>query len=240
MTALLLLAAALSWAGPAEPALKAADQGDYETAFTRAHECVKTHNDAECMNVLAQLYHDGLGVKQDFAQSYKWRLAAAKKGFPDAQIMLGRAYELGSGVPKNPKESKKWYKAGADALRKLAEKNDTRAQINLGAMYDEGIGVEKNDKEAARWYAAAAIQGVQSAQINFAEMNADGRGVEQDDVKAAMWLMIAVQREKETDRWREVYGRVMPRLSPEQVQEAQKMAAMMKPVIKVVKTAGGH
>lgn len=227
-----LLLTATAWAGPAQKAIEAVDARDYKAAVRIASDCAKA-GDAECMYVLSQLYQDGLGLPQDDKLAYQWRYASASKGFPDAQMMLARSYETGTGTPKDPKKAKEWYKRAAASLKKLGEKNDTKAQVNLGAMYDEGIGVEKDPKEAAKWYAAAALQGVQSAQINIAEMLIDGRGVPADPVKAASWLMLASDG-GETDRWREVYAKVEPKLSPAQVNQAEADAAKLKLVVRTI------
>lgn len=221
-----LILSAVAWAGPAQKAIEAADIRDYKAAFRIASECAKA-GDAECMNVMAQLYQDGLGTRQDDTLAFQWRLASASKGFPDAQMMLARSYETGTGVRKDPKKAKEWYKKAAATLKKLGEKNDVKAQVNLGAMYDEGIGVERDYKEAAKWYAAAALQGVPSAQINIADMLIDGRGVAADPVKGASWLMLAADK-GETDRWREVYAKVDGKLSPKQVGQAEADAAKLR------------
>lgn len=75
--------------------------------------------------------------------------ALAEQGSAHAQMQLGRAYEIGEGVPKDPSLAAQWY-------RKAAEQGYADAQYNLGIMYSEGDGVPKDTDEAQKWFSAAA------------------------------------------------------------------------------------
>ncbi len=69
-----------------------------------------------------------------------------------AQYFLGRMYEAGQGVEKNPETAAEWY-------RKAAEKGVGDAQFRLGAMYEAGQGVPTDMEYAYGWYSVAAHVG---------------------------------------------------------------------------------
>jgi TPR repeat protein len=47
---------------------------------------------------------------QNFDESTRWFRKAAERGFPDAQLMLGSAYDYGKGVKKDSVEAVRWYR----------------------------------------------------------------------------------------------------------------------------------
>lgn len=109
----------------------------------------------------------------------------AEKGLAAAQYLLGLEYYHGSeGVPKNYKESMKWF-------RLAAEQGDADAQNTLGGMYERGNGVQKDFKEAAKWYRLAAAQGKVLAQYSLGLMYREGKGVAENSVLAYMWADVA-------------------------------------------------
>jgi hypothetical protein len=59
--------------------------------------------DARAMTELGLRYHEGRGVKQDYALAYGWYLKAMEKGDGDAFNNLGVLHRDGLGVPKNQK-----------------------------------------------------------------------------------------------------------------------------------------
>lgn len=59
---------------------------------------------------LGQVYASGFwGVEQSDEESFKWYLIAAKGGVNAAQIKVGLAYELGTGVDDDQAEAIKWF-----------------------------------------------------------------------------------------------------------------------------------
>ena len=74
----------------------------------------------------------------------KWYRKAAKQGYNDAQYRLGRAYEHGSGVPRDVREAVKWY-------RKAAEQGNFGAQAALAECYIKGEGVTQDYIRAHAW-----------------------------------------------------------------------------------------
>ncbi len=82
--------------------------------------------------------------------------AKAEAGDAESQVELGRRYDKGEGVAKDPAEAVKWY-------RKAAEQNDAEGQLYLGLSYVKGEGVAEDLVEAYKWLLLAARQGDESA-----------------------------------------------------------------------------
>ncbi len=99
--------------------------------------------------MLASMYDQGLGVKQDYAEAVKWHRKAAEQGVEISQISLGRAYASGRGVPQN-------YNAAATWFREAAEAGSVWAQFYLGGLYYDGRGVPQDYVEAHKWFNLAA------------------------------------------------------------------------------------
>jgi TPR repeat protein len=67
------------------------------------------------MNSLGDLYHDGKGITQDYAQARQWYEKAAVGGIAAAMFNLGRAYENGEAVPMDHHRAREWYEKAAAA-----------------------------------------------------------------------------------------------------------------------------
>lgn len=107
----------------------------------------------------------------------------AQDGNTTAQILIGRCYENGLGVPQNVEEAVKWYKLAA-------EKNDTQAQVALAYCYELGVGVPKDPKETVDLMRKAANAGNAEAQFNLALYLGKGQyGVKKDHVKSFEWAI---------------------------------------------------
>ena len=108
-------------------------------------------------------------------------------------------------------------------VRMAAEEGHAVAQAKLGSMYYKGEGVPKDHREAAKWFRKAAEQGNAGAQAFLGGKYADGEGVLQDFVKAHAWMnLAAAQGDKEAAQDRD---RLAARMTPEQMAEAQDLAA---------------
>ena len=66
-------------------------------------EKLANEGDARAMTELGLRYHEGRGVKQDYALAYDWYMKAIEKGDGDALNNLGVLHRDGLGVPKNQK-----------------------------------------------------------------------------------------------------------------------------------------
>ncbi len=135
------------------------------------------------------------------------------------------AAELGAGKKAAARGD---YATALEIWRPLAEQGDSDAQYNLGHLYRQGLGVPQDLEQAGRWYAKAAGQGVPNAQFNVATMYAKGDGFRQDLVLAYMWFSLAAERFPVGElRQQSLANRdmVAERLSPQQIEEARKLAA---------------
>lgn len=146
-------------------------------------------------------------------------LEAAGQGNVTAQFNLGWMYSEGKGLPQNYKQALYWYS-------KAAEQGDASAQFNLGMMYDKGQGVVQDYKQAVHWYAKAAEQGIAVAQYNLGVMYEKGEGVTQSFKHAYIWLSLAAAKGIENSG--EIRDISAAKLSPQQLAEAQDLAAKMQ------------
>lgn len=178
--------------------------------------------DAKAKYALAEMYSDGKGVAQNFAEAAKWYRRAADAGSADAQGAMGlisliKAVGLGrddeSAVRFGSDESKKaellsmifgaaeklQIKDAAalnDAtqwLHKGADQGASGAQFLYGVMAAGGIGVEKNLTEAAKWIRLAATKEAE-AQALMGMLYLHGKGVEQDSSEGVRRLREAAEK----------------------------------------------
>ena len=173
---------------------KAAEQGHSEAQFE-----------------LGKCYEKGLGVIWDYVQAFDWYSKAAEQGIADAQtkadslldtvlllkaaakgnaeamLELGIRFEQGKKIPKDLKESLKWY-------RKAAESGDAEAQFKLAQKYINGLGVSKDETEAVKWYRKAAEQDNAEAQFQLGKSYENGIGIKQDYSEAFQWYSKAAEQ----------------------------------------------
>jgi TPR repeat protein len=67
-------------------------------------------------------------------------------------VNLGDMYLNGTGVDRDNREARFWYK-------RAARRGDPVGQIRLGRLYEEGLGVDPNPVAAHAWYSLAAESG---------------------------------------------------------------------------------
>jgi TPR repeat protein len=70
-------------AGPFEDVGAAYERGDYATAL-RLIRPLAEQGGAKAQYNLGQMYRDGQGVPQDYAEAVKWYRLAAEQGYADA------------------------------------------------------------------------------------------------------------------------------------------------------------
>jgi X-X-X-Leu-X-X-Gly heptad repeat protein len=134
--------------------------------------------------MLGEMYGNGEGVPQNYAEALKWVREAADQGDAQGQYDLGYSYDSGKGVPQDYAEAAKWY-------RLAAKQGNAKAHNSIGFMYANGQGVTQDYVEAVRCYRLAPDQGEALAQSNLGLMYAQGHGVPQDYVIAHMWLNLS-------------------------------------------------
>jgi hypothetical protein len=120
-----------------------------------------------------------------------------------------------------------YYTAALGVIRPLAEQGDARAQSELGRRYDSGEDVPEDHVAAVKWYRKAAEQGYAEAQNNLGLAFLEGEGVPQDYIAAHMWFNLsAAQGNADGLIFR---NHVAKRMTPSQIEEAQKLAREWKP-----------
>ncbi len=130
-----------------EAGVRAAQNGDYDTALKEFTEAAEAGLDLAQYN-LAILYFSGRGVEQNYAEAFRWTRAAAEQGHLNAQFNLGALYYTGMGTPVNLEESFRWYSLAAQA-------HHAEAQYNLATMYEQGEGTDQDLIQAHFWASAS-------------------------------------------------------------------------------------
>ena len=186
-------------------------------------DVAQTHNSLGAVHVQAGRFEDGVAALR--------QALALRPDYPEAQFNLAQLHDRGRGVPADPVEAARLYRAAA-------EQGHMGAQVNLGRLYRAGRGVDRDDAEAVRWYRRAAERGQPIAQFNLAQMYAAGDGVEQDDVEAYLWYSVAAARLDADRREASVAARTRAvdardalarRMRPEDVAEAGRQARAWTP-----------
>jgi TPR repeat protein len=103
-------------------------------------------------------------ARKEYAAAMKLLRPLAEKGNALAQYKVATMHKLGLGVPKNPKEARKWG-------RLAAKQGNADAQVLLGSLYYKQNGEESPDLvRAYMWYEVSATQGSSEAQKDIASV----------------------------------------------------------------------
>jgi TPR repeat protein len=94
-------------AGSLEDSRSAYQRGEYATAMRLSRPLAECGN-AEAQTALGDMYVNGEGVPQDFAEAVAWYRKAAKQGHAFAQGDLGLMYAEGEGVPQDFVQAHLW------------------------------------------------------------------------------------------------------------------------------------
>jgi TPR repeat protein len=137
---------------------------------------------------------------QNFDEAARWFRKAADLGFPDAQLMLGSAYDAGKGVAKDSVEAARWY-------CRAAEQGDTTAQSIVGGIYLTGDGVEKDIPTGLDWYRKAAEKGDIAAKVMLGGIYANSEFVPNDTAEAVVWYSSAFNANSLTRSQAEKYAK---------------------------------
>lgn len=119
---------------------------------------------------------------------------AAQQDYTAALVLLGAAFDSGTGVKRNEAKAVELFKTAA-------ERSNADAQRNLGISYQMGRGVAKNERLAFEWVSKAANQGYDLAQNTLGEMYRDGTGVQRDERLAAHWYRKAADQGLPDAQW---------------------------------------
>ncbi|HKQ29716.1 MAG TPA: tetratricopeptide repeat protein [Burkholderiales bacterium] len=119
---------------------------------------------------------------KEYEKAAKPCTQAANLGDLEAQHILGRMYEKGTGVSRDLEAAFKWYS-------RAAEKGHAASQRRVAAAYYWGLGgVSKDDVKAFEWFKRAAEGGDKRAQKQMAEAYRRGLGgLPKDEKLAREW-----------------------------------------------------
>lgn len=111
----------------------------------------------DCMFYLGWIYHEGLGVNQDYAKALYWFKKAACYNHAAALFNISTIYSHGEGIPVDHREALIW-------LQRAADQDMPNALYNLGVYNELGYGGLCVDFEKAMdLYQRAANAGSTSA-----------------------------------------------------------------------------
>lgn len=169
---------------------------------------------------LGFLAEQGIGGPADFSLAQRWYTASAEQGYPEAQYLLGRLYQVGQpGQWPDYESAKKWYAASApkyfpaavalgfvydtvdenyqsarEQYQYAAEKGDVTAAYNLALLYERGEGMAVDLEKAEQRYTQAADKGYPQAMVQLAGMYLLGQGQTVDADKALSWYTKAAEK----------------------------------------------
>ncbi|MEQ8666162.1 MAG: tetratricopeptide repeat protein [Rhodospirillales bacterium] len=129
-----------------------------ETSFSEAARAyataIRLTGHRRALLALGMMHFQGQGVVHSEVKAAEYFRQAAEQGEPAAQFLMGRIYESGFGVPRDPIEAYKWYALSgrdADAVRAFNSRfNPDQALADLAATMNKSqVDAAKNAIE--RW-----------------------------------------------------------------------------------------
>ena len=171
----------------------------YETAILNLYKCKDTseklkvlekifksaeYGHSPAMNKLGNLYSNGIIIKANLNEAFKWYKLGAEHNNVNSCFNLASCYEFGSGVTENMTLAFKWYK-------KAAEMGHKDAQNNMGCFYEDGINGERDLNIAFDWFYKAASNGSIDGQFNLATFYDIGKARSVNKSEALKWYKIA-------------------------------------------------
>lgn len=204
---------------PVDLAFGAYQRGLYVTAMQEAMKRLETNgNDAAAMALVAELYRDGLAVKQSQEEANRWYRLAADRGDAQAQFALGLAYLEGRGVKADPQEARALFekaaaknqsealynlavmsmqgqiqdfRKAADLFRRSMEAGNIEAIYALSMLYKDGSGVPQDRAMATQLLHRAADEKLVPAMVDYAIALFNGTGTEKNEEEAAKYFIKA-------------------------------------------------
>ena len=162
-------------------------------AQTPAQDCEKLSNVSEIIACNDKIIKDGLTALNDgnIENVLKLWEPLALKGHATALFLLGRIYETGEGVEKNPNKAIQYYielSRSKNIDGKIPSYYQAKNAIHY--MFDKG-NCSIHAKPIFECFYFLAEDGSRIRQFNIGMMYANGNGVPQNYVKAHMWYNIA-------------------------------------------------
>lgn len=156
-------------------------------------------------------------AQKDYAGAMKELAPLAQAGNVDAQVLLGKMYMLGQGVPKNTDTALQWFRAASD-------QGNAEAEFFLGAMY---LLPAKDIPQGLKWLRLSAEQGTTEAQLLIGMAYLKGSDLPLDLVQADMWLRLAAAQGDKL-AVSQCAG-AERKMTSEQIEKARALAAVWKP-----------
>jgi TPR repeat protein len=216
---MLIVLVARAYAADFSAGVEAYARGDYEVAFEQWQSLAR-QGDSRAQYRLAQMFADGVGVREDDRAALHWYRQAAEQGSVEARSELALRYSLGRGVRQDHSRAAHWYGL-------LAEDGHVNAQYLLAGMYKQGRGVAMDLPRAVYWYRRAAEGGHAGAQVKLGEMYLHGHGVEEDLVQAWGWFDLAAARGHDVAAMERAMLRL--RLGEEELAQAMRLSRAFRP-----------
>ncbi len=120
-------------------------------------------------------------TKKDPQKAIEYLKPCAEKGFPNAQLLLGRIYSL----ERTDEADKKAFQL----IKKAAKQGNSIAMADLGVMFKYGRGCRLNFNKARKWFKKSAKQGNDKAAYSLGYLYFKGLGnITQDYHKATTWF----------------------------------------------------
>ncbi len=163
-------------------AQKAADQGSTRAMITlgvlyrdglgvpqdaskalREFEAASTAGDMKGPRYVG-LFYEAAG---DAAKAFAAYQLGADRGDITSQYLLGKAYELGTGVTQDYALAAKWYATSASRGDIIA----SDGMVGLASLYERGLGVAKDTAKSIALYRQAAAVGNAAAKAAIARLS---------------------------------------------------------------------
>lgn len=123
-----------------------------------------------------------------YAETVRLISPLAEAGNARAQIMLGRCYENGVGLPQDMVQAARLYRAAAD-------QGDAEAMVLLAYCYEVGAGVPLDVGAVVSWMRRAAEAGNAEARFNLALYYSKGAyQTAKDQKQSFFWAQAAAEQ----------------------------------------------
>lgn len=126
---------------------------------------------------LGDLYHRGVGVREDAEIAYAFFESAAEMNHDEASLFIGFALLQGRGVEQDVPRAR-------EILSGLADEGSNQAMLYLGRSYREPFAEAPDPELASQWLERAAEAGSVEATATLGYMHYKGEFGEQDLVEA--------------------------------------------------------
>lgn len=132
------------------------------------------------------LRHGIGGVAKDADAAVALLNKASDRGWPNANVQLGRIMIEGALVPKD-------VKGGLALVEQGIQQGSRQGYRAMGFLHEHGRGVAKDEKAAADWYRRGAEKGIPYCQTALGRLYLDGRGVARDEKRGVELLTLAAE-----------------------------------------------